>query len=156
MRSDSGGERWDPPGRDSGHAPGAAVTRENGPLTVFPGWNNLVAPRPYSKFEAYAILNHDGDMHAASEALHSEGFGVFRERDMHGNQIVRCGKYSYTWPADREPLAVGDKVLLPPAPAPLHEVYDDKPWQAEVTQIGTGYGGTLREVVRLVTRAQPA
>ena len=74
---------------------------------------------PYCKFGAYAVLKHGGDEHAAREDLHSQGFGVFRERDIHDNQIVRCGKYSYTWPADREPLAVGDKVLLPPAPARL-------------------------------------
>jgi hypothetical protein len=34
VRSDSGGERWDPPDRDSGHAPGTAVTRENGPMSL--------------------------------------------------------------------------------------------------------------------------
>jgi hypothetical protein len=158
MRRDSGGEHWDPPGRDiraTGHTPGVAVLREHGPLTVFAPSTEFEARRPYSKFEARAVLNHGGDKDAAREALHSQGFGVFRERDIHGNQIVRCGKYSYTWRADREPLAVGDTVMLPPAPPRVREVFDDKPRQAEVTQLGTGYGGPLLEVVRLVTRAQP-
>ncbi len=148
----SRGELWEPPGRTTGHTPGAAYTSEHGSLYVFTTSTEFEARRPYSKFEAYAVLNHGGDEDAADAALRRDGFGVFRERDGDGNQIVQCkGKYSYTWPADREPLAVGDRVLLPPAPAWAWELYGDEPWEAEVTQLGTGYGGPLRAVLGLAS-----
>jgi len=94
---------------------------------------------------------------AAAEALHSqEEFGVFRERDINGNQIVRCGKYSYTWPADREPLTMGDTVELPPpVSADGRETYGDQPRQTTVTHLGTYYSGPFVRVVRLVKRASP-
>ena len=156
LRSDSRGDLWEPPCRNiavTGHTPGAAYTREHGCLYVFTTSTEFEARAPYSKFGAYALLNHGGDEDAAAAALYRQGFGVFRGRDTYGNQIVRCGKYSYTWPADREPLAAGDKVLLPPAPARYRELYGDKPWQAIVTELGTGYGGPLREVLELIRRA---
>jgi hypothetical protein len=136
LPSDKRGEHWEPPGRTGGHTPGAALTREHGPLTVFTTSTKFEARKPYSKFDAYAVLNHDGDRRAAAEALHSqEEFGVFRERDINGNQIVRCGKYSYTWPADREPLTVGDTVELPPpVSADGRETYGDQPRQTTVTR----------------------
>ena len=113
----------------------------------------FAARTPYSKFEAYALLNHGGDEDAAAAALYRKGFGVFRGRDRDGNQIVRCGKYSYTRQADREPLAVGNTVLLPPALARYRELYGDKPWQADVTELETGHSGPIREVLDLIRRS---
>ena len=99
LGSDSRGEHWDRPGRTGGRTPRrAALTREYGPLTVFTTSTKFEARTPYSKFDAYAVLNYDGDRRAAAQALHNQGFDVFREQDINGNQIVRCGKYSYTWP----------------------------------------------------------
>lgn len=156
LRSDSRGELWEPPNRDTrttGHTPGSAYTREHGFLYVFTTSTEFEARTEYSKFDAYAILNHSGDMQAASKALYGQGFGVFRERDINGNQIVQCGKYSYIWPTDQEPLAVGDTVELPsPMSAEHRELYGDKPWQAKVTQLGTRYNGHLAEVICLVKR----
>lgn len=101
-----------------------------------------------------ALLNHDGDERAAAQALHNQEFGDFREQDINGNQIVRCGKYSYIWPAGREPLTIGDTVELPaPVSADGREKYGDQPWQTKVTQLGTYYSGPLVEVIRVVKRA---
>ena len=100
----SRGEKWEPPGRTTGHTPGAAYTREYGSLYVFTTSTEFEARRPYTKFEAYAVLNHGNDQKAAEAALRRKGFGVFRQRDGDGNQIVQCRgkdssrKYSYTWP----------------------------------------------------------
>jgi hypothetical protein len=153
---DARGENWEPPGRSGAHTPGAALSHENGPLTVFTTSTEFEAGTPHSKFDAYAVLNHDGDPGAAAEALHSQGFGVFRERDANENQIVRCGRYSYTWPADGEPLAVGDTVELPPPVSKYgRKAYGDRPRQATVTHLGTYYSGPLVQVVRLVKRASP-
>jgi hypothetical protein len=156
LRSDIRGDLWEPPGRSGSHTPGAALTREYALLTVFTTSTEFEAGTPYSKFDAYAVLNHGGDRRAAAEALHSQGFGVFRKRDINGNQIVRCGKYSYTWPADREPLTVGDTVELPLPGSPYaRETYGDQPRQTMVTHLGTYYSGPLVQVVRLVKRASP-
>ena len=100
LRSDSRGDLWEPPGRNTaatGHTPGAARTREHRCLYVFTTSTQFTARAPYSKFEAYTLLNHAGNRHATAAALYRQGFGVFRGRDRDGNQIVRCGKYSYTW-----------------------------------------------------------
>jgi hypothetical protein len=157
LGSDSHGESWDRPGRTGGRTPRhAALSREYGPLTVFTTSTKLKARTPYSKFDAYAVLNHEGNRRAAARALHNQGFGIKRERDINGNQVVRCGKYSYTWPADREPLAVGDTVELPsPVSADGREKHGDQPRQAKVTHLGTYYSGPLVEVMRLVKRASP-
>jgi hypothetical protein len=156
LRSDERGAHWEPPGRSGAHTPGAALSHEYSALTVFTTSTEFEAGTPYSKFDAYAVLNHDGDRRAAAEALHGQGFGVFRERDTNENQIVRCGKYSYTWPADREPLTVGDTVELPPpGSAYARKTYSDQPRQATVTHLGTYYSGPLSQIVRLVKRTSP-
>src|SRR5487761_99076 len=156
LRSDTSDQSWEPPGRSGRQTSGAARAHEYGPLTVFTTSTEFEAWKQYSKFDAYAVLNHGGDRPAAAEVLHNQGFVVFRERDIDGNQIVRCGKYSYTWPAGREPLTVGDTVELPPpANAYAREKYGDQPRQATVTHLGTYYSGTLGQVARLVKRASP-
>ena len=156
LRSDIRGELWEPPGRSGSNTPGAALAHEHGPLTVFTKSTAFEAGTPYSKFDAYAVLNHNTDMQAAAQALHNQGFGVFRERNIDGNQIVRCGKYSYMWPADQEPLAVGDTVELPPpVSAYAREIYGDRPRQATVTHLGTYYSGPLVQVAHLVKKATP-
>jgi hypothetical protein len=111
LGSDSRGDGWARPGGTRR----AAFTREHGCLYVFTTSTEFEAEKEYSKFEAFAILDHRGDRQAAAKVLYySQHVGVFHERDSNGNQIVRCGKHAYTWPADREPLAVGDTVELPP------------------------------------------
>jgi hypothetical protein len=114
VRSDPRGESWEPPGRSGKPTGGTALTHEHSPLTVFTTSTEFKARKQYGKFDAYAVLNHGGDRRAAAVALVSRGFGVFRERDTNGDQIVGCEQYAYTWPADQEPLAVGDTVELPP------------------------------------------
>src|SRR5580692_10631802 len=104
LDSDTGDERWEPPGRSGRQTSGAA--RAGRSLIVFTTSTEFEVRKQYSKFDAYAVLNHGGDRRAAAEALLSQRFVVFRERDSDGNQIVRCGGYSYTWPTGRDPLTV--------------------------------------------------
>jgi len=63
-----------------------------------------------------------------------------------GKQIVRFGKYSYTWDGP-EPLALGDRCLLPG-----NWLFKETS-EAEVTGFGTDYDGALSRVVRLIERA---
>jgi len=64
-----------------------------------------------------------------------------------GKQIVCCGGgYAYTWDGD-EPLAIGDRVLLPGNwlyPGPSQDV---------VRSLGTDYAGPLQRVLRRVDDA---
>jgi hypothetical protein len=154
LRSDTRGDLWEPPGRSGVHTPGAALSREYSSLAVFTTSTEFEPGRPYSKFDAYAVLNHGGDPRAAVEARYNQRLVVFRERDLDNNQIVRCDKYSYAWPADRDPLTVGDIVELPPPASGYgRKAYGGQPRQAKVTHLGTYYSGELEQVVRLVKRA---
>ena len=154
LGSDTGDERWEPPGRSGRQTSGAA--RAGLSLIVFTTSTEFEVRKQYSKFEAYAVLNHGDDRRAAAEALLSQGFVVFRERDSDGNQIVRCGGYSYAWPVGRDPLKVGDTVELPPpVNTYARETYGDQPRQATVTHLGSYYSGPFVQVARLVKRALP-
>ena len=98
---DSHGEVWEPPGRNTsatGHTAGAAYTRKRDGLYVLSTSTVFPAKVTHSKFWAYTILNHAGDMRAAIDALHSQGISIRCERDKDGNRLVMCGKYTYTWP----------------------------------------------------------
>ena len=154
LGNDPGDERWEPPGRSGRQTSGAA--RAGRSLIAFTTSTEFEVRRQYSKFDAYALLNHGDDKRAAAEALLSQGLVVFRERDSDGNQIVRCAGFSYTWPAGRDPLAVGDTVELPPPDNPhAREKRGDQPWQATVTHLGSYYFGPFVQVARLVKRALP-
>src|SRR5690349_9230854 len=67
--SDSRGEGWSRPGRTRV----AALTREHGCLYVFTISTQFEAEIEYSKFDAYAILNHCGDRQTAAKVLYSRG-----------------------------------------------------------------------------------
>jgi putative DNA primase/helicase len=53
----------------------SATTREDGGLYVFSTSTPFDAEVPYSKFGAYAVLEHGGDHSAAARALRATGFG---------------------------------------------------------------------------------
>src|SRR5262249_15286789 len=68
-------ERWCRPGKDHGVS---ATTDHagNGLLYVFSSnADPFEDSRGYSKFTAYALLNHEGDCSAAAAALRKQGYG---------------------------------------------------------------------------------
>ena len=70
---------WRRPGKET---PGiSATTREAGGLFVFSTSTPFDTEVPYSKFAAYALLNHGGDHSAAAAQLRREGYGAPREHD---------------------------------------------------------------------------
>lgn len=70
-----GNQHWRRPGKDVGTS---ATISENGegPLYVFSTSTPFEAPHAYSKFGAYAILEHKGDFTAAAKALREQGYGL--------------------------------------------------------------------------------
>lgn len=64
---------WTRPGKSTTEGP-SATTREDGGLYVFSTSTMFDAETPYSKFGAYAVLEHGGDHSAAARALAAEGF----------------------------------------------------------------------------------
>ncbi|WP_298713560.1 bifunctional DNA primase/polymerase [Micrococcus sp. 2A] len=64
---------WTRPGKSTTEGP-SATTREDGGLYVFSTSTAFDAETPYSKFGAYAVLEHGGDHSAAARALAAEGF----------------------------------------------------------------------------------
>jgi hypothetical protein len=77
IRGEASGTRyWCRPGKAFGVS---ATTREDGGLYVFSTSTPFQTGEPYSKFAAYAILNHGGDYRAASQALAAAGYGTARK-----------------------------------------------------------------------------
>lgn len=64
---------WTRPGKSTTEGP-SATTREDGGLYVFSTSTMFDAETPYSKFGAYAVLEHGGDHAAAARALAADGF----------------------------------------------------------------------------------
>lgn len=72
---------WRRPGKDT---PGiSATTRDQGGLYVFSTSTPFDIEMPYSKFAAYAILNHGGDYSAAASQLRRDGYGAASQRPDH-------------------------------------------------------------------------
>ncbi len=144
---------WLAPGKEDRRV--RARTRERNGLWTFSTSTVFPAKVTHSKFWAYTILNHAGDMRAAIDALHGQNIGIPRERDEYGNQLVLCdGKFAYTWPAGKEPLAVGDIVRVPPPMFnDMREKFGDQPRDLEVTELGAAYAGPLAEIMQLVRRS---
>ena len=64
---------WTRPGKSTAEGP-SATTREDGGLYVFSTSTAFDPETPYSKFGAYAVLEHGGDHAAAARALAADGF----------------------------------------------------------------------------------
>ncbi|MFP3360387.1 hypothetical protein R0K17_24030, partial [Planococcus sp. SIMBA_143] len=64
---------WTRPGKSTTEGP-SATTREDGGLYVFSTSTAFDPEVPYSKFGAYAVLEHGGDHAAAARALAADGF----------------------------------------------------------------------------------
>jgi P4 family phage/plasmid primase-like protien len=63
---------WCRPGKDGPFT--SATTREDGGLYVFSTSTPFSPEKPYSKFGAYAVLEHGGDHQAAARALRGAGY----------------------------------------------------------------------------------
>jgi hypothetical protein len=70
---------WCRPGKEGPFI--SATTRETGGLYVFSTSTPFDSETPYSKFAAYAVLNHGGDYAAAARQLRRDGYGAPREHD---------------------------------------------------------------------------
>lgn len=70
-------EYWRRPGKGRDHS---ATVNRNGSdrLYVFSTSTEFEAEKPYSKFQAYAHLDHRGDVKAAAKALSEAGYGTFK------------------------------------------------------------------------------
>ncbi|MFD9368808.1 phage/plasmid primase, P4 family, partial [Streptomyces sp. NPDC060020] len=68
---------WQRPGKD-GREPSATTGHrmDRDRLYVFTTSTEFIAERPYTKFGAYALLNHSGDHSAAASALRRQGYGA--------------------------------------------------------------------------------
>lgn len=88
-------ETWRRPGKDRG-ASATTNYEGSGLLYVF---SSNAAPfeecTAYTKFHAYAILEHDGDFHAAARELGRRGYGsrLFAERRKRRNVVSRYAGY---------------------------------------------------------------
>lgn len=83
-------DRWTRPGKSAGTS---ATTNYNGSglLYVFTSSTDFDPETTYTKFGAYALLNHDDDHEAAARELVARGFGdpLKTEADTREQQIVR-------------------------------------------------------------------
>ncbi len=67
---------WLRPGKQRGQGISATTGRNNADnLFVFSTSTIFEAEKPYSKFAAYALLNHNGDYIAAARTLREQGYG---------------------------------------------------------------------------------
>jgi putative DNA primase/helicase len=70
-------EYWRRPGKDKGH--GATVNRNGSDrLYVFTTSTEFAAGKPYSRFDAYVLLEHKGVVREAVKALSQAGYGQFK------------------------------------------------------------------------------
>jgi hypothetical protein len=94
--------------------------------------------------QGWAAGHASGQQAAAHEAARQEQ-ATFRT-EIAGQQIVQVGRYAYQWDGG-EPLAIGDRVLLPANW--LSAIKDGPgPFEGVVTQLGTSYMGPLSRIVR--------
>lgn len=78
-----GNEHWVRPGKDVGTS---ATINDNGEgvLYVFTGSTAFEPDAAYSRFAAFSVLNHGGDLKSAAAALENAGYGKVRESNTPG------------------------------------------------------------------------
>lgn len=67
---------WTRPGKPAGISASTGHADDRDRLYVFSTSTLFEAEKPYTKFAAYALLNHDGDYHAAAKTLAAQGYGT--------------------------------------------------------------------------------
>lgn len=71
----AGTRYWRRPGKDLGVSATTGHAKDRDRLYVFTSSTDFAQEKPYTKFAAYAVLNHGGDHAAAARALGAAGFG---------------------------------------------------------------------------------
>jgi P4 family phage/plasmid primase-like protien len=69
------GRYWRRPGKSAGISASTGMRDDRDRLYVFTTSTEFDAQVPYTKFGAYALLEHGGDHTAAAKALHAAGYG---------------------------------------------------------------------------------
>jgi AAA domain-containing protein/bifunctional DNA primase/polymerase-like protein len=80
---------WRRPGKDRGVS---ATTGRNGAdrLYVFSSSTEFATLKPYSRFDAYALLHHGGDGKAAATELCKQGYGQFKTwTEINGKSVLQ-------------------------------------------------------------------
>jgi replicative DNA helicase len=120
----TGAHGWRRPGKEG---PGiSATTREDGGLYVFSTSTPFNSEVPYTKFGAYAVLNHGGDYTAAAAQLRREGYGTPGEHDDSAISDLIAGSPATAW---EPPAPLGGNARLPAFPLAAFP-----PWLAD--QVG--------------------
>lgn len=80
-----GGETsyWRRPGKNIGISATTGHARDRDRLYVFSTSTEFTAETPYTKFAAYALLNHGSDFRAATRALVAQGYGQKAPQQRH-------------------------------------------------------------------------
>ncbi|WP_225733373.1 phage/plasmid primase, P4 family [Pseudoclavibacter sp. CFCC 14310] len=73
---------WRRPGKDEGISATTGHADDRDRLYVFSTSTEFEAEKPYTKFGAYALLQHSGDHSAAARALHAAGYGKRAAREL--------------------------------------------------------------------------
>ncbi|MGM9380308.1 phage/plasmid primase, P4 family [Streptomyces antibioticus] len=110
VRSDARTSYWRRPGKDQGMisaTTGHAADRDR--LYVFSTSTQFDPERPYTKFGAYAVLEHDGNHAAAARALRAQGYGSPRPTPARHLAVV---------PAQPGPATNGTAALQVQEPTP--------------------------------------
>jgi putative DNA primase/helicase len=111
----NGAHGWCRPGKDRGIS---ATTRDNGGLYVFSTSTPFDTEEHYTKFGAYAVLEHGGDYRAAARALAGQGYGRSGpdggtaeankdERTKEGGEFFRSFVFFRAYPRPRDVLRAG-------------------------------------------------
>jgi uncharacterized protein DUF3987/bifunctional DNA primase/polymerase-like protein len=107
----TGAHGWRRPGKDG---PGiSATTREDGGLYVFSTSTPFNTEVPYTKFGAYAVLNHCGDYTAAAAQLRRDGYGMPGEHADSAISDLIAGSQATAW---EPPAPLGGNARLPAFP----------------------------------------
>lgn len=123
---------WVRPGKDPRAGISATTGRNDGDnLYVFSSSTEFEPERPYSKFAAYALLQHGGDYSAAASALRAEGYGSPPEQPRPAAVVEAM---------DHEPDVAGGTNDTPPAPVLTYSATDD----GNALRLADTYGDRLR------------
>jgi hypothetical protein len=113
--SGNGAHSWRRPGKEQGIS---ATTRDDGGLYVFSTSTEFDAEVPYSKFGAYAVLEHGGDHSAAAAQLYRDGYGE-QKHPITARQDAPEDETSHASGGEawETPVPLGVTAALPPFPA---------------------------------------
>jgi putative DNA primase/helicase len=117
-RLPSGEVRWIRPGKDTpGHSASTGLASDRDRLFVLssddPTFRSSFDVGPYTKFHAYALLNHGGDHSAAARSLRGLGFGGERPQQQQTSNLAGLVKPESTRSASTQVEVVGSEQVQP-------------------------------------------